>query len=107
MFRRLLEKKVCKKCGKDFLLGKGISDYCVTCLQKYPNECHMHLACFTPKCKNMIVQYHKIGLTGRIPFFHCEKLNFDFPTMLPESSKEAEEHKDCSYHTERPKTDQT
>jgi hypothetical protein len=103
MLKQLFEKKVCKKCGKEFRLGKAMSDYCTTCLQKYPAECHMHLTCFYPKCKNITLEHHRFLLTGDIPNYHCEKLGFDFPGTLPDVSKQAtEDHKDCPYHTERP-----
>ncbi|MEM2144344.1 MAG: hypothetical protein QW279_03215 [Candidatus Jordarchaeaceae archaeon] len=100
---KLLKKKRCLKCGKEFLLGSAISDYCVTCLQTYPEECHMHLTCFYPKCGHIKVKYRRFSLTGVKPNYYCEKLNFEFPTILPDISDEAEKHKNCPYHTARPK----
>jgi len=99
---KLLEKKNCLKCGKEFRLGSAISDYCMTCLQTYP-ECHMNLTCFQPKCGNITVKHHRFLLTGDKPNYYCTKLNFEFPLILPNLSNESEKHKNCPYHTARPK----
>ena len=53
----------CKKCGNSFLFGSKISDYCRTCLEKFPELNQRAISCTQPMCN-----HYRMGSPFKNPF---------------------------------------